>query len=136
MRPELSIIPERSAVVVDPKRCFDKAQREQIYTRDRGKCAICKGFVARHESWTAGHIIRHSDGGRTIVENGQIECHKNGCNLITQKIDTSGSARTKRMKRAHEEGRGRKRKGPQIQSRGFDKTLTKGFDGKVRKRDR
>ena len=51
------------------------------------------------------------------------------CAKIKTARDARERARCKRLAKG-----GKTRRGPKIQSRGFDKTLTRGLDGKVRER--
>ena len=89
---------EPESVKLDPRRCFTPRQRREIYDRDKGACGVCGHYVRPGESWTAGHVIAHSIGGRTITNNGQIECHKNGCSAQTHSRDTSTAAKDKRLR--------------------------------------
>ncbi len=62
----------------DPTRAFNYAERLAIYYRASGKCEECKKqtpFKKGH----AHHKVRHTDGGKTIVKNGQWLCEK--CHL-------------------------------------------------------
>jgi 5-methylcytosine-specific restriction endonuclease McrA len=54
-----------------------------------------------------------------------VECHK-----AKTKLDVKASAKIKRIIKADTEPK----KPSRLQSRGFDKALSRGFDGKVRKR--
>lgn len=131
MKPDLSIIPEREQVELDKRRLFTARQKRDIFLKFRQKCALCG--VKIHGEWTAGHIIPHSQGGKTEVRNGQPECPK--CSPITHKEDTTTAARCKRL--ALKTGQYKRRKnrgGSAIKSRGFDKSLTKKFNGKTVKR--
>ena len=67
--------------VKDEKRTFDEAQRIKIYRKDDGLCQECvkegKSEVEAIVSWSkfqADHVLPHSKGGQTIVENGQVLC--------------------------------------------------------------
>jgi len=63
---------------VDPQRAFSDDQRVVIWRRDNGTCQACSSDVP-FEEMHADHIIPHSGGGKTIVENGQTMCAP--CNL-------------------------------------------------------
>ena len=54
-----------------------KFSRENVYTRDNGKCQYCRHTVARHEA-TYDHVTPRSQGGKTTWENIVICCM--GCN--------------------------------------------------------
>jgi hypothetical protein len=62
----------------DNKRLFDNNQKTVIWRRDNGKCQICSCTV-NFKDMHADHIIPHSKGGRTTIENGQTLC--SSCNL-------------------------------------------------------
>jgi hypothetical protein len=61
----------------DPKRTFDKGQKFAIYYRDHNVCQECGKELAFSEA-EFDHIKPWSDGGQTIVSNGQLLCQK--CN--------------------------------------------------------
>lgn len=67
--------------VKDEKRTFDEAERIRIYRGDDGLCQDClkkgKSEVEARVSWSefqADHVLPHSRGGQTIIENGQVLC--------------------------------------------------------------
>lgn len=62
----------------DKNRDFTDGQRWLIYKRDEGTCQSCEAEVAQ-DQWHADHIVPHSEGGHTTVENGRVLCPK--CNL-------------------------------------------------------
>jgi len=67
----------------DPHRNFDYWEKLAIYRRDKGECQLkisekCPGKVS-FENGVVDHIIPHSKGGMTIIENGQWSCIP--CNL-------------------------------------------------------
>lgn len=62
----------------DPKRIFDATQKKQIYINANGHCQSCDIELENIE-WEAHHVVPHSQGGQTKVENGQalcVECHR------------------------------------------------------------
>lgn len=67
--------------------------REQLYKRDKGKCAKCK----RHKSyWEADHIIAVCNGGGGCgLENFQTLCSK--CHKFKTKVDIK--KKNRRLKR-------------------------------------
>ena len=65
----------------DERRGFSEAERIRIYRRDQGLCQQCleegKPEKEAKVSWSAyeaDHVLPHSKGGQTIVENGQVLC--------------------------------------------------------------
>jgi len=61
----------------DKKRFFTGAQREEIYAKSQGKCAIC-GIELSRTNFHADHAKPFREGGKTEVSNGQALCSK--CN--------------------------------------------------------
>lgn len=64
----------------DPQRLFGPLEREIIYYREKGACAVCGGSVI----WTEAeihHVDEHVKGGPTKLENGVLvhkHCHPKG----------------------------------------------------------
>jgi len=72
---------EESLIAEDTKRAFSEAERIKMYRRDRGICQMCleEGKDERESrvDWSefeADHVIPHSKGGRTVMENGPVLC--------------------------------------------------------------
>ena len=67
----------------DSVRSFSQEQRLAIYWRDGGRCQLIKKCDGKNKlgwnDWHADHKIPHSQGGATIVSNGQVACP--ACNL-------------------------------------------------------
>ena len=118
---------------VDPRRKFTAKQCVEIFQKAGGRCDLCGRKLFKRSQWTAGHIIDWALGGRTEVENAQVECNET-CSKATHKVSTGRSAKAKRQAGETGQQARRERNGSRLQSRGFDKSLTKGFDNKVRKR--
>ena len=59
----------------DPKRLFSPDEKELIYYRDEKKCHFCKREVPWVEA-EIHHVLPHSEGGKTILENGVLVCQK------------------------------------------------------------
>ena len=78
----LSTIPD--LILLDDQREFTYDQRAVIYRKTNGECVNpknnpdCSGHCDWN-NWHADHIVPHSRGGRTTVENGQLLCPS--CNL-------------------------------------------------------
>ncbi|MDA7861478.1 DUF262 domain-containing protein [bacterium] len=64
-------------IPIDSQRGFDEAQRVAIYRRDGGECKYC-GAEVPWDDFHADHIVPHSKGGPTTVQNGWLACSK--CN--------------------------------------------------------
>lgn len=65
----------------DKQRAFSELERIIIYRRDKGLCQQClRGGNPEHEakvSWSeyqADHVIPHTMGGQTIIDNGELLC--------------------------------------------------------------
>lgn len=71
------IILAADAEPLDSTRFFTSAQRMAIFDKSDGKCANCNIELSR-TNFHADHIRPHSQGGATVVENGQALCTK--CN--------------------------------------------------------
>jgi len=63
---------------LDKNRGFTETQRIAIFRKDNETCQKCSRKV-EWEDFHADHIIPHSRGGKTSVENGQVLCSE--CNL-------------------------------------------------------
>lgn len=64
-------------VVRDTQRTFTHPQRLAIFRRDQQICQVrvkCSGAKCDWDAWEADHILPHSKGGKTTVENGQVAC--------------------------------------------------------------
>jgi hypothetical protein len=72
-------------ILLDPKRAFDDAERYVIFHNANGKCQgskkyhwyvedECKGTVEWGKTFHADHVDPHSNGGKTLLENGQALC--------------------------------------------------------------
>lgn len=112
----------------DPKRpSMSKARRARIFLAHDGMCELCgKKIIGAYEiehrdPWW----ISHRDDDDNLYP-AHPECHRE-----KTRIDKGNIGKIKRIQ-ARENGTRRER--PKIASRGFDKRLTKGFNGKVRDR--
>lgn len=113
---------------LDPRRIFTKRQRAEMFQRSGGKCDLCGEKVTG--SWIAGHVLSHALGGRTVVENGQVEC-SGGCSAKTHRDDTARSAKARRQGGETGQQARRKRNGSQWGIPGLKKKI----GGEVVRRD-
>lgn len=132
MKPSHSIIPERERVEPEARRPLTRRETIELAVRQNGKCGCGCGekLNALTEGVTDEHVIALHHGGTNDLANRSLwrtPCSK----AKTAKADAPASAKIRRIE-ARETGTRRARK--PIQGRGFDKTITKGFDGKVRTR--
>ncbi len=65
----------------DEKKAFSEAQRIAIYLRDGGTCKMCiaegkpdRECIIPWSQFEADHVLPHSKGGQTLIENGQVLC--------------------------------------------------------------
>jgi hypothetical protein len=65
----------------DERRAFNEAERIAIYRRDNGRCQICiqegkpdKECIVPWNEYEADHVLPHSKGGPTAIENAQLLC--------------------------------------------------------------
>ena len=72
-----------SIIVKDEQRTFNEAQRIVIYLNDNGLCQHClkqsKSEKEAQVPWSAfeaDHVLPHSNGGQTLIENGQVLCRE------------------------------------------------------------
>ena len=69
-----------SLVAKDPQRGFDSLQREIIYNRDNKTCWHCGKYGGiKWDDAEIHHVIPHSEGGQTVIENGALlhrDCHR------------------------------------------------------------
>ena len=60
-------------VIKDPQRGFPFVMRQIIYYRDDKKCVKC-GDIVKWRDAEIHHKVAHSDGGKTILDNGVLMC--------------------------------------------------------------
>jgi len=70
-----------------PRR-FSLRQRRALYLAANGRCERCGGEL--EEGWHADHVIPHSKGGATTIDNGQAlcpDCNQSKSNTMPGKIE-------------------------------------------------
>ena len=122
----------RPAVVIEKRKPLTRAQFGQIMIDQGGRCGCGCGekLQPMTEGVTDEHRIPLAIGGTNDLTNRELwrtPCAK----AKTAKKDQPAIAKCNRII-ARENGTRRERK--PIQSRGFDKSQTRGFDGKVKPR--
>jgi 5-methylcytosine-specific restriction endonuclease McrA len=128
---------ERTAVEPEKRRAFREADIWTRFREQEGRCALCpvliqypggKPSVLGAVMFHADHILPRDLNGKTVLANLQLICVPCHSAKTTQRdrpmIDKARRIRTKPVA---------KPKRP-INSPGFDKSKTRGFDGKVRER--
>ncbi|MCY3908177.1 MAG: DUF262 domain-containing protein [Anaerolineaceae bacterium] len=72
---------EANILVKDSRRAFNEAERIAIFRKDRGRCQHCiqegkpeSETIVRWDDFEADHVLPHSQGGQTLIENGQVLC--------------------------------------------------------------
>ena len=117
-----------------PRPSMSKARRLRLFARDNGVCDICKQKVLAGEAYELDHIIPWALGFDDSDENLRLvhkTCHR------TDKTggDVTRIAKAKRQGReTGQQARRDKRRFSLLRSKGFDKTVTRGFDGKIKPR--
>jgi len=126
---------------------IEKFPDAEIFERDGWvcKCGCDKPcdrskVVPHPDAPTIGHIIALACGGDHTREN--VQCERWGCNARkNNEQDTPRASKIKRQRGETGQQARRKKRGfsliqgkTKIENRGFDKKLSKGFDGKVRSR--
>lgn len=74
---DLGSIDNNIAIELDKNRIFTKAQRMEMWKKQKGVCTVTGKKITESEinddsKWSADHIKPHSMGGQTVVENGQL----------------------------------------------------------------
>ena len=123
------------------RKALTDRQKEQIRNKQNHDCAACGDSFWRGDPSQQqlqhkiqyDHILPLWLGGTNELDNIQalcMPCHsKKTCQEATIR------AKNDRLIRAQKEGRGRKRRGQKLQSRGFDKTHRKKMNGDIERND-
>ena len=98
-----------------------------VFIKYEARCAKCREKVSLGE-YAIDHIQALDHLGAHSLDNWQLLCKP--CHTVKTGNDVKASAKGRRLR--GEVGNGPRK---EIRSRGFDRTRSKGFDGKVRVRD-
>ena len=74
---DLENISSEIVTSLDTDRLFTPTQRYQMWLKQEGKCpqtgkVIPEDEINNHELWHADHVFPYIQGGKTILENGQL----------------------------------------------------------------
>jgi len=71
----------RPMIGKDTNRAFSENERIAIYLRDNGICQMClddglpeREAIVPWKEYEADHVLPHSRGGQTLIDNGQVLC--------------------------------------------------------------
>lgn len=67
-----SQLPEGIGIQLDEKRVFDNNERQLIFARQSGRCAICDMPVSSDDAEYDHYPLPHFLGGRTLPDNGRL----------------------------------------------------------------
>jgi len=112
---------------------MSKARKDRLWLRDKGVCYLCGLKVLGGQAWDAEHKIPWALSQDDSDKNLGV-AHKDGCHALKTKSDVKTIAKAKAQAGETGQWARRAKNGPQLKSRGFDKSQTRGFDGKVRTR--
>ncbi len=119
--------PKREEVKATPRHHISKKLRAEVFLASAGRCEVCSLKIMG--TFDVDHRLALHHGGLDEVGNMRAlhpECHRQ-----KTKGDRTISAKINRINKTEAGERKAKRA---IPNRGFETTLTKGFDGKVRPR--
>lgn len=118
----------REAVELINRKSFTSKQRLEILLASDGRCKICGEKITG--PFEVEHRVPVALGGTNDPSNLEA-VHPQPCHSSKTKADVKAIAKAKRLEKKSSP---ETRKPATMKSRGFQKTLTKGFDGKVRPR--
>ena len=121
MKPAIAF--PREPVPATKRKAATPKQRAELFLNFQGKCASCGGRL--QPGWHLDHVIPLAFGGAHSPENWQPLCAAK-CHKSKTRIDNILAKKGRRI-------RGESKAQPQrkLQSRAFDKTKSKRFDGSV-----
>jgi 5-methylcytosine-specific restriction endonuclease McrA len=103
-------------------------RRAELLLAYGGRCNRCRGKIMAGQRWIANHILPLEFGGRDEI--GNLEpLHEDPCDKATTSADLKRIAKMRRQAKMSDE-----REPSQLQSRGFEKNLTKRMDSSVVRR--
>jgi 5-methylcytosine-specific restriction protein A len=122
----------REPVTIEKRRPLTRRETIQLMLDQNGKCGCGCGEKLKpmDEGVIDEHVIPLSLGGPNALTNRSL--WRKPCSKEKTRQDEANDAKANRLIKAADP---EQRKPSQIQSRGFDTTLTKGVNGKVRPRE-
>jgi 5-methylcytosine-specific restriction endonuclease McrA len=118
---------DHTPVIPEPRRAFRKADVDQAFEDQRGRCALCPRMLGH--TFVRDHILPRDLSGETNRANLQLLCP-----ACDQKKTAADRERIDKSRRIRKREAGETVTRHPIRSRGFQTNLTRGFDGKVRER--
>ena len=115
----------REPVEPTPRRAFTPKQRAEAFLKANGRCEMCQTKLSG--SWEIDHTISLWMGGAHEPDNWRVLCSPCHRGVKTPE-DASARAKVKRLQKKADP---LFRKPSRLQSRGFDKTKRRKFNGKV-----
>jgi 5-methylcytosine-specific restriction endonuclease McrA len=117
----------RESVEATPRKAMSPARKLRIWSRWSGLCGECGDPVdALGPGVVYDHIVALWLGGPETDKN-LMPLHRE-----CDRVKTASDARVRaKIKRLHKKAAGFEKKGPRLQSRGFDKTRIRRFGGSV-----
>lgn len=115
----------REPVTIQPRKTFAAKRRLQVLCAQNGRCTLCDQKIIG--PFDVDHRVPLALGGTNETDN--LEALHPECHDAKTSGDITRIAKAKRQNAKAFEPR----KPSRLQSRGFNKSLTKGFDGIVRK---
>lgn len=115
--------------MTEPRKPLTRRQYAYLFFRQEGLCGCGQKMDALQDKITDEHIKPLSMGGSNDLENRALWLTK----CTKEKTAKEATVRAKSERQSGRKGQyaRRRKNGPQIKSRGFDKSLRKRFDGTV-----
>ena len=117
------------------RRAMTPARMRRIWEREAGICWFCTKPVPMR----GGDLVRYDhripvEISQDDSDDGIYPIHREPCDRLKTAADQAKIAKVRRMSGLKGQAARRAKNGSQLKSRGFDKSQTRGFDGKVRAR--